>query len=125
MAREHSKAIKLSASSSRLPSESGTQYSLAALIALFMAALHPGIVAVATVFGPDWTLRGVIGDVAVGSIYIPLLLPESIGLTTLRDTPALFSPPNMLGWMFIFSTWYAVYLLIAAVAVHVWGVLTR
>ena len=93
------------------------------LISLFFTLMHPGIIAAMVLSGTEWELRGMVGDVVFASIYLPLLIPEAIGLTTLQDTPAIFSPPNVIGWLFILAAWFVAYFLIALLIVKVRRVL--
>lgn len=83
------------------------KYQLAALLLI----IHPAIICILVILNVQIELHGVIDSFVFGSIYIPLIIPANLGISVVQETPVMFSSPNIVGWLLIFTIWFFVYLL--------------
>ncbi len=61
-----------------------------------------------------WVVGGdSFATVVSGSIYLPLLPLENLGLPVLRQGAWIFAPPTILGWAVVAIVWAIVYWCIA------------
>jgi hypothetical protein len=59
-------------------------------------------------------------DLVMGSIYLPLVPWALAEIDVLADTPQLFRPPSLVGWMLVVSTWTLIWAMISYGAVRLW-----
>ena len=83
---------------------------------LALASVH----AIAFVYG--WVVGGDrIAAIVAGSIYLPLLPLEKLGVHVTRSTAWFFPPPTALGWLFVIAFWLVVYWVLAALIAKLVG----
>lgn len=60
---------------------------------------------------------GIINDIVLaGTIYIPLMLWDAIGISVVQGNGAMLSPPNVIGWFLCILSWLIVYIVIGYIA---------
>jgi hypothetical protein len=79
------------------------------LIWLALVSVHATAGAYAWLVGGDR-----IAAIVAGSIYLPLLPLEKLGLPVVQSTGWFFPPPTALGWLFVAAFWVVLHWYLAA-----------
>ncbi len=83
------------------------------LIWLALVSVHAVAATYAWLVGGDR-----IAAIVAGSIYLPLLPLEKLGLPVVRSAGWFFPPPTALGWFFVAAFWVVLYWFVAALIVR-------
>jgi hypothetical protein len=82
-----------------------------------MAFIHLAIVGVLYLL-QDSLVLGRVNDIVLGgSVYVPLLFWNAIGLNVFQNSGAVLSAPTTVGWLLCVVTWFLVYVVISYVII--------